>query len=113
MNILIVNFNNYISNEISDFARQNNCKIFIAESNNEAAKILNKYRIDLAIISKITPKNSYLITYINQNYQHIKIILDVDDQWNNIFNIIRNGNYQISNNSNLLTHINTLIKQIK
>ncbi|MCD4820250.1 MAG: hypothetical protein K8S23_16330 [Candidatus Cloacimonetes bacterium] len=92
MRILLVNKNKFQLKELKDFFSQSQV-IFTSDKNSTLTQ-LSKLKFDLALISINKISDLGLVKYINENYAELRVILSINDFFNDALSVLAEGKFQ-------------------
>ncbi len=95
MNILLVNFKEKNFNELYEYLKTKGYKIFSAESDLDAVRILNSEKIHEAIIRLNKIMNIGLINYINHHFKYLHTLLVTNRYVEEAFSVIKSTGCEI------------------
>lgn len=98
MKILAIGISKRNQKELNEFFSALNNNMIFSTTSFEAIKILNREKIDVAIIEFNFFDDLNLLKYLNQNFKHVKVILTTTDDTKDFMNIIREADYKIVKN---------------
>jgi len=90
MNILLVNFADGKRNELNEFLETQDYKVYSAESDLEAVRILNDTNINEVVVHFTKIMNIGLINYINHHFPNISLFLVTNNYVEQAISVIKN-----------------------
>ena len=95
MNILILNIEPILLDELKEFLQDTRVTVYMADSYEEARRILTQYPVQRLIFALRTVSDLEFLKYINTTYQQIDVILTVEHALQEIVSILRDGDYRM------------------
>lgn len=107
MNILILNIEPIFLDELKEFLQDTRVTVYVADSYEEARRILTQYPIQRLIFALRTVSDLEFLKYINTTYQQIDVILTVENALQDIVSILRDGDYRVLQSPLTLSELRT------
>ena len=95
MNILLINFVKDQFTELDEFLNAQGYKVYSAENDLEAVKILNNTEINEVVVHLTKIMNIGLINYMNHHYSNLRVLLVTNNYVEQAFSVIKNSACEI------------------
>jgi len=95
MNILLINFVKDQFTELDEFLNAQGYKVYSAENDLEAVKILNNTKINEVVVHLTKIMNIGLINYMNHHYSNLRVLLVTNNYVEQAFSVIKNSACEI------------------
>jgi len=110
MNILLVNFADGRQNELNEFLETQGYKVYSAESDLEAVRILNNTNINEVIVHLTKILNIGLVNYINHHFSDIRVLLVTNNYVEQAISIIKNSACEILHEPFTLAEVKKILQ---
>lgn len=109
MNVLMIRPNPFEEPELSEYLRNHNCRVFIANCQKEVCQTLLERAIDRVFYNVEDMDDFTIIRYINEHYPLIKVVLISETGLGNIIENIRRVHFDTIQRPFHLNQLNELI----
>ena len=96
MNILFIHNDPQVQEEFDDYLRLHNGQGFFARDTEQAVRILNNYNICLVVLKIDNLKDAAILKYINENYQHLKVLVTASKDYDDIITVFNKGQFKLA-----------------
>ena len=80
-----------------------------ARNTEEAIRMLNNYVVSLVVLQISNLRDAAILKYINENYQHLEVLIMASRDYDDIISIFSKGRYKLSRQTQHLSELKNCI----